>query len=366
MKKKFRVLLAVVTLVLSLGLIPAASVMASPGSGIEGLWHLDGNANDSSGNANHGTLNLGAGGNTDPTAAWVSGKFDKAVDLDGVDDYVSVADADSLDLTDDFTIEAWIYMDVKDVTQQIISKHDTGSKTGYAFFVHSDNKLYFQFGDGAGSWPYASTSSDTALDTSQWYHVAVTRSGDDVVFYLNGGSDGGTSSMGTNDAAINTVNLWIGNNVDSGTGSYDFEGLIDEVRIWDEVLDSTEIAESYALGTAQPDATVVELGEKIFNDDVIIFTSAFHGLDATSCSAKDSIAIYIMSNYGETIDDVSARNKVYTPKGTTGCWSHTGGTGGTSTTVGVAHTGTNPCKTIHLFLDLDIKKRVGFNVQFLR
>lgn len=42
---------------------------------LAGLWHLDGNANDSFG-AKNGTLNLGSAGNINPAAAWVSDKTD--------------------------------------------------------------------------------------------------------------------------------------------------------------------------------------------------------------------------------------------------------------------------------------------------
>jgi len=100
MKKKLGAIILVVALVLSLGLMPAASVGASPGPGIVGLWHLDGNANDSSGNGNDGTLMGGA--------TYGTGMFGQAVSLDGSDDYVSVPDSTSLDITSAITVEGWI------------------------------------------------------------------------------------------------------------------------------------------------------------------------------------------------------------------------------------------------------------------
>ena len=57
-------------------------------------WHFDeGSGNqvgDSSGSGNDGTLNLGTEGNTDEGNAWVNGINGKALEFDGVDDYVDL------------------------------------------------------------------------------------------------------------------------------------------------------------------------------------------------------------------------------------------------------------------------------------
>ncbi len=74
----------------------------SSSSGINGLagwWHFDGNALDSSGNGNTGTV-TGAAYNA-------SGKFNAALQFDG-DDYVAVADDAALDMTDAITLSAWV------------------------------------------------------------------------------------------------------------------------------------------------------------------------------------------------------------------------------------------------------------------
>ncbi|MCD5401962.1 DUF2341 domain-containing protein [candidate division NPL-UPA2 bacterium] len=63
--------------------------------------HGDQQADDTSDRGNHGTLA------NDPT--WTpSGKFGYALDFDGTNDYVSVPDDASLDITDQITMEAWV------------------------------------------------------------------------------------------------------------------------------------------------------------------------------------------------------------------------------------------------------------------
>ena len=63
---------------------------------------------DSSGTGNNGTI----GGAAARTAA---GKIGRAIDFDGVNDLVSVPDANSLDLTTGMTLEAWVQPDTVSV-----------------------------------------------------------------------------------------------------------------------------------------------------------------------------------------------------------------------------------------------------------
>ena len=123
MKKKLGIVLLVIAVAVSLGLVPAASVGASPDPGIAGLWHLDEGsgttASDSSGNGNDGTVN--------GTASWVSDQWTgSALDLDGSSGYVGIPDpgTPNLDGFSELTLEAWIYPDSVSGNQAIISKYN--------------------------------------------------------------------------------------------------------------------------------------------------------------------------------------------------------------------------------------------------
>lgn len=68
-----------------------------------GVWHFDegtgGIAFDSSGRENHGTIN---------GAQWTTGVNSSGLFLGGIDDYVSVVDSESFDITEQISIESWI------------------------------------------------------------------------------------------------------------------------------------------------------------------------------------------------------------------------------------------------------------------
>lgn len=315
-------------------------------SGLVGLWHFDDDALDSSGNANDGTVY---------GASWVDGKFGKALSFDGIDDYVDCGDISTANWAN-LTTEAWVYWDGNTVSGYAgVYCKAYGNDIG-RLLINGAGKILVQNGNG-------NFFSDNTGDVpeNEWCHIAYVydQGAGKEYIYVNGAQKGEQDRTG--DIAQNSTTFWIGYGW-MGSTYYIFSGTIDEVRIWDEALTFDQIQESFALGTAQPHATVVELGEKLFPDDqVVIFTSSFYGLGAT-CGNNDTVDVYMMSNYGETISGVSGRNKVYTPKGTSGCFEEVTD-GGTSISVEV---GKVDCKSIHLFLDLTTSgRRVGFNAQFL-
>jgi len=318
------------------------------------LWHLDGNADDSSGNNNDGTVY---------GATYDSGMFGKALNFDG-DDYVDCGSDASLDLTAAITIEAWVYLEGYTFYPSFVSKGDVGNYLeSYALF-HSPTGELACLLNSNGTSGGRTIVWGPVIPLNTWTHVAVTYDGATMQLYINGSPAGSVGHSGG--INVTTDPVMIGQSYRSNYPPYDstsVDGLLDEVRIWDEALSSGEIEDSYELGGAQPDATVVELGEKkLPSGDWVIFTSSFYGLDGTCGGVLDTLNIYMMSNGMSTISGVSARSKPYTPKGTNGCWTRTGPIGGTSTTVTV---GKVDCKSIHLSLDLSTGDSVGFNAQFL-
>lgn len=200
-------------------------------------------AGDSSGNNNTGTLS----GN----AAYKSGKNGKGLSLDGSGDYVTVADATSLDLTTAFTIEAWVKPSALGSYQVIVSKHyGTGNNRSYILYIDSSNNVQVKIdSDGIfGSSYFFTATPNTAFVANNWYHiVAVWNAAGSDAIYINGISHALTTS-GTKPATAYSggADFEIGAD-ENGTGGY-FNGKIDNVRVFNYARTSSQAAWDYNRG----------------------------------------------------------------------------------------------------------------------
>jgi hypothetical protein len=154
-----------------------------------------------------------------------------------VNNYVQVADAASLDITGDLTLEAWIYPRALTVDRLIVTKRDGGGICNYQMYINSDNEgLSFYAGGG--------TEYQTSLVPSlnQWNYVAIVRSGTTLTFYLNSQTQtiAGPGSLTANDQPIQIGSRALGSTPEA------FDGFIDEIRITNRALTPAEIAADYS------------------------------------------------------------------------------------------------------------------------
>ena len=201
----------------------------SPPGGMVGFWNFDGNALDSSGNGNDGTLN----GGTWFTKDSMDGQ---AVDFDGVSDYVRVPDDSTLDGTsmNYYTLSAWVKPRSFPTYQRIIHKNGA-----YNMFI-SDTR-HASCGHYGGSWQYVQASSVT-LQAHQWYHIACVYNKTHLSVYVNGVYRNALAK--TDDTPDSGDPLIIG--LDEDLSTYDLNGIIDEAKIWNKVLTPAEIQAEYS------------------------------------------------------------------------------------------------------------------------
>jgi len=202
--------------------------------GLVGYWNFDINAGgdtvyDMSTSANHGTMI-----NMDPATDWVDGKVGSgALDFDGSNDYVDAGSSSSLRFhTGDFTVTGWIKSDSL-----------TGTRTLGTTYLDLNTGWFFgTFNSKLGYYTNAWKSANTTLVTGQWYHIGITvDASGNYIFYLNGNSDGsGALTLPAN----TTESFKIGAYGASG-GLGRFDGLIDEVRIYNRALSADEVMRLY-------------------------------------------------------------------------------------------------------------------------
>ena len=202
---------------------------------VQHLEETTGGANaiqDSTSNTNHGTDNNSLTLNA-------AGKINGADGFDGSDDYISVADSNSLDITGNITLEAWINPTTKDANHRriLVKSHSSWAEPYYMYslWIHNDG-LGFGFYDGASRhW-----ATKGAIATGSWQYVAATHNGTHQEWFINGSSVG-TANV-TAAIAANSEPLLIGKALAATTL---FHGTIDEVRISDTARSSGWILTSY-------------------------------------------------------------------------------------------------------------------------
>lgn len=172
-----------------------------------------------------------------------------AVDLDGVNDYVSRAYTAELNPSE-FTIEAWINSDTLVSGQSIVWNADAaGTPYGWYLGVQgTSGAIQFGWYIGAGS-PTPQLYSATPIATGTWYHVAATLSRSAAVLYLNGAVVGARSITAAEVMVPipSADGFYVGS---SGGASGFFNGRIDNVALYDRALTSVEVASLYGLSDA--------------------------------------------------------------------------------------------------------------------
>lgn len=159
-----------------------------------------------------------------------------ALSFNGTDGYVSIPDQPSLRLTDNFTLEAWVYP-TGSVNMTILDK----GEYNYLFSLRPNGTNGLGFYTPTTNWIY----SGGTVPLNQWSHVAVVvQSGTNgLKFYLNGVLLG----TGTLPASIvsNTGSVNIGRQAPGSCNCNLFHGHIDGVRIWNVARSDGEIQSAY-------------------------------------------------------------------------------------------------------------------------
>jgi hypothetical protein len=226
-----RNLLYLISCVFFLVLVSANITEAQDDPNLIGWWKLDETsgtiAADSSGYGNDGTV-VGGG-------PWVSGYIDGALDFDGDDDYVDCGYDPIFDTAGEMTIAAWVNIrSVPTAWACVIAKGE------YSWRLSNENtEPRYHFGITIWSASNPSIPGDTPVGYDEWHHVAGTYDGANINVYLDGSLDGTIET--TSPIGVNTANVLIGENPEAAGRNWD--GLIDDVRIYNRALSAAEIGE---------------------------------------------------------------------------------------------------------------------------
>lgn len=208
-------------------------------SGLVSLWPAEGDANDIAG-TNNGTVS--------GTIVYTNGMVGRAFKFDGVSGYIPVPASASLNLggASGFTIEGWINYD-PNVNSGPLVEWDSPSAIGVHFWpIHG---LYANIIDTSGISHIFSSASGTTF-TNVFQHVALTydKSSGVANLYVNGAVVA-SQTLGTFTPQT-TYPMNIGRRtVGTGAGST-YQGLADEISVYNRALSSNEIVAIYNAGSS--------------------------------------------------------------------------------------------------------------------
>ncbi len=209
---------------------------------------------DGSGNGNHGTFT-----NADSSGDWLTGQTGPPQLVEGYNrpmlfpgattEYVAVGNSSEFCFgTSSFSFGAWIKSSYTGDFQNIFDA------TNFASSPNKGWQLDTKTTTGMRLW-LTTGSSNSSLDTStqvtdgQWHHVGFTWYGGSpnlATIYVDGSADTSSGAMGSIDQDGGAYAASIGFQVE-GT-NYPFNGLINEVVLYDALLSSSEMAALAATG----------------------------------------------------------------------------------------------------------------------
>jgi hypothetical protein len=222
---------------LSFSLAANAAGGSTDTAGLVGYWNFDNDLKDSSGNNNDG-INIGKITYTDAI-------FGKGAKFDGKS-YIEVADSDSLDLSEAFTMSFWVYKDAKknesDGVPFIAKMGDEGKDYPYGMYEWwpMQATTFYTSEDGGDD-----VSTDQKLDINQWALVTSTYDGKTLRMYIN-------DQMVKSELVSTTIYpssqpLYIGMSNFMNKDWY-FKGVMDELRIYNKALSYEEVGDLYTAG----------------------------------------------------------------------------------------------------------------------
>ncbi|MEW8488490.1 MAG: Ig-like domain-containing protein [Candidatus Thiodiazotropha endolucinida] len=216
-------------------------------TGLLGHWTLDSNAADSSGNSHDGTLTNGASidnpGSSNPIG-------DGNLNLDGFNDFVQLNTHVSAfsDLSEG-TIAAWINTSYSGA-QAMFSITDTADYNSLVVFGMDNGRIFFDLANN--NFYSLSVETNASYADGNWHHVAVTVDGSGNSIYIDGVEvslaglfyrDGNSSTSSFISSVTSLDSMAIGNLRDPAGYTGFFNGLQDDVRVYDRALSASDITE---------------------------------------------------------------------------------------------------------------------------
>lgn len=265
---------------------------------------------DNSSFSNNGHLGNGV---LSESPTWISdGAVGGAYEFDGEDDYIHIPDDNSLDISEEITISAWVkprsFFDNE--YEAIVWKQnyfDTNQATTYSLTMYWNS----------GQPTFMATTSDlmgstaegatTELNLNEWQHIVVTYNSNKnlTTYYYNGAYDGNSTAI-TGTINSSGAPIYIGRRMTNMI----FNGSIDEVIILNTTLSAEQIYKIYESGVANHSVDTINNKETQIGENWSVCVTASDGFNdsATICSEN----LTIVENNIPTVDSIFINSSLLT------------------------------------------------------
>jgi len=225
-------------------------------NGLIAYYPFNGNANDSSGYANHGMVygvTLASDRFENPNSAYL---------FNGNSSYIEIPTSQTLEspgMTNQITQAAWVYLNGASLvglsfSPVIMKTNSSVDMFMYRMGIGETGNLYSSFNTASNLY-----SSAYSFNLRQWYFIATTFNGSSIKLYVNGTAIGSFSANTT--IATDSHSLTIGK--DAQGASEFFNGIIDEVMIYNRALSDGEIQILYSGPTLPLNLTSFQVVQKM-------------------------------------------------------------------------------------------------------
>jgi len=220
-----------------------------------------------------------------------------ALQFDGVDDYVEVLDDDTLDGMSELTITMWVKPDSLANYRCLIHKGNWGQ----GFVAHVGVGLYEGIFWGFDAVFGGRAHSAKNLTIGQWQFMTFWFKGDyEWRIYINGLLEGNASSV-VSAIPVSPHNIGIGERFDTGHSKYKyFDGLMDDVRIYNRALSDEEIQANMHMRLAGDEPNLVAYWDFDEGGGQIVYDLSGNGnngyLGGDPCAVEESAPAWVESD----------------------------------------------------------------------
>jgi hypothetical protein len=248
--------------------LSTAGICSSAPAGLVGWWPGDGNANDVVG-GNNGTLQS--------AATFAAGEVGQAFSLDGAGAYIAIPDSPTLTPpSNSITLDAWIMPNAVSGPRAIVTKYSVNLDVSWVLMILDGRIRFGVYQAGSADIGRVFDTVDPVVTAGAWIHVAgtfdvATQAGRIFIDGLevaaipySGQTQGTVTSIRDSNSPVRIGALQGG----TGTVTYFWDGLIDEVDLFDRALAPSEIQAIAAAGSAGKCGTVAPYAFAGFLDPV--------------------------------------------------------------------------------------------------